>query len=422
MVRTVLDDRHDLLLLIAGAGMAIMLGLLVVRAPVLALIGVGGLAVMAAAVRFGALAFAGAALALLPWLVVMEGVAPAQIATLIAAGATGALLWCALPLGFERPLVPIAAAGFLALVMINLALANEGEQYTQAAKYIVFASLAVAVSTNAARELLPTMKTPLLISSGAAMAFHLLAIAAGLGGGGSDSYYDAGEQLGLAADGPHALALLATIVAAAGLTVRRTWMQIALFGLGVVPALLTGVRSALVAIVVVLAIYLVQSGMRMRTVVVFVSIIAIAVVSGALDVVTARFASESGEFSSFESAGSGRGLIWTVAIEGWQASGPFAWVFGAGLKSVVEFEIAALASGFVGHSDVVEVLVQLGVLGFAAWALLWFGLLRSGLSAIVLLPILMFGIVNGTLEYVAALTVGLCLAAACEGPREPDAA
>jgi hypothetical protein len=261
-----------------------------------------------------------------------------------------------------------------------------------------------------------------LISAAAAMAFHLLAIAAGLGGDSGDSYYDAGEQLGLAADGPHALALLATIVAAAGLTVRRTWMQICLFGLGAVPALLTGVRSSLLAIALVLLIYLIQSGVRPRTVVVFVGIVAIAIVSGAVDVVTARFASESGEFSSFESAGSGRGLIWTVAIEGWQASGPFAWVFGAGLKSVVEFEVAALASGFVGHSDVIEVLVQLGVLGFLAWALLWFGLLRAGLAAIVLLPILVFGIVNGTLEYVAALTFGLSVAAACADPRESDAA
>jgi O-antigen ligase len=251
------------------------------------------------------------------------------------------------------------------------------------------------------------------------MVVHLLVIAAGIGNE-SASYYDAGEKLGLAADGPHALALLATIVAAAGLTVRRTSFQIALFGLGLVPALLTGVRSALLAIAVVLVVYLVQSRVRLRAVVVLVAIVAIAVVSGAADVVTARFASESGEFSSFSSAGSGRGLIWTVAIEGWQAAGPFAWIFGAGLRSVVDFEVAALASGFVGHSDVIEVLVQLGILGFIAWVALWVGLLRAGLAAIILLPILVFGIVNGTLEYVAALTLGLCLAAACADQREPD--
>jgi O-antigen ligase len=92
------------------------------------------------------------------------------------------------------------------------------------------------------------------------------------------------------------------------------------------------------------------------------------------------------------------------------------------LRSVVEFEVAALASGFVGHSDVIEVLVQLGIVGFVSWLALWLGLLRAGLAAIVLLPILVFGIVNGTLEYVAAITLGLCLAAACADPREPGAA
>jgi O-antigen ligase len=264
------------------------------------------------------------------------------------------------------------------------------------------------------------LKTPLLASCAAAMVVHLLVIAAGIGE--SESYYDAGEKLGLAADGPHALALLATIVAAAGLTVRRTELQIALFALGLVPALLTGVRSALLAIAVILVVYLVQSRVRMRAVVVLVAIAAIAVVSGAADVVTARFASESGDFSTFSSAGSGRGLIWTVAIEGWQAAGPFAWVFGAGLRSVVGFEVAALASGFVGHSDVIEVLVQLGIVGFVSWLALWVGLLRAGLAPIVLLPILVFGIVNGTLEYVAAITLGLCLAAACADRPAPGAA
>jgi hypothetical protein len=419
-VRQVLDERRELLV-VGGAAMAAMaLGMMVVRSPLLALVGIGALGVAVTALRFGALAFAGAALALLPWLVVMEGVAPALLGTLTAAGATGALLWCAFPLRFDSPLVPAAGAAFVAIVAINAALASDGEQLTQAAKYIVFATLAVTVSSVSARELMPSLKIPLLASCAAAMVVHLLVIAAGLGE--SESYYGTGEKLGFAADGPHALALLSTIVAAAGLTVKRTELQIALFALGLVPALLTGVRSALLAIAVILVVYLVQSRVRLRAVVVLVAIAAIALVSGAADVVTARFAAESGDFSSLSSAGSGRGLIWTVAIEGWQAAGPFAWIFGAGLRSVVEFEVAALASGFVGHSDVIEVLVQLGIVGFVSWLALWLGLLRAGLAAIVLLPILVFGIVNGTLEYVAAITLGLCLAAACADRREPGAA
>jgi hypothetical protein len=90
-----------------------------------------------------------------------------------------------------------------------------------------------------------------------------------------------------------------------------------------------------------------------------------------------------------------------------------AWIWGAGLRATVEFELAALATGLVGHSDVVEVLVQLGVIGLAAWAAIWIGVLRSGLTPIIVLPMIAFGVVNGSLEYLPALALGLFLAAAC---------
>lgn len=413
-MHVVADGRRELAILAGGGMAAVLVGLLVVRSPVLAVLALGGLAVTVAALRFGLLAFSGAALALLPWLVITESVAPALLGTLAAAAAAGGLLVCALPLRWDSPLVPIGAAVFVVVTVGQATFASDNEQLTQAAKFFVFAAIALALTSTGGRELMPTLKKPLLVSCLAAMVVHLMVIAAGIGT--SAEYYDAGEKLGLAADGPHAVALLATVVAAAGLTVRDTRLQIAFFALGAVPALLTGVRSALLAIAVLLLIYVFQSRSKGRALLVLAGVGLVAVMSGAADVVTARFASEAGEFSSFENVGSGRGLIWTVAIEGWQASGPLAWVFGAGLRSVVEFEVAALSAGFVGHSDVIEVLVQLGVVGFVAWAAIWAGLLRAGLAAVVLLPILAFGIVNGTLEYVAALTFGLCLAGACAGP------
>lgn len=414
------DLRRELAVLTGGGLAACVLGLLVVRSPVLAALALGALAVTVAALRFGLLAFSGAALTLLPWMVITEGVAPALVGTLLAAAAAGGLLVCALPLRWDTPLVPLGVAIFLVAVLAQAVFASDGEQFTQAAKLVVFAAIALALTSTGAREFMPSLKPTLLASCLAAMVVHLMVIAAGLGT--SAEYYDAGEKLGLAADGPHALALLATVVAAAGLTVRDTRLQIAFFALGAVPAMLTGVRSALLAIAVLLVVYLLQSRSKARALAVLGGVGLVALVSGAAGVVTARFASEAGEFSSFESVGSGRGLIWTVALEGWEASGPAAWAFGAGLKSVVEFEVAALGSGFVGHSDVIEVLVQLGVVGLVGWVAIWIGLLRAGLAAVVVLPILAFGVVNGTLEYVAALTFGLCLAAACAPARARAAA
>jgi hypothetical protein len=119
--------------------------------------------------------------------------------------------------------------------------------------------------------------------------------------------------------------------------------------------------------------------------------------------------------SSFAAAGSGRGLIWTVALEGWESAGAVAWAVGAGFRSVVEFEIAALGTGLAGHSDLVEVLVTLGIVGLISWAALWAALFRSGSAPLVLLPVLLFGLANGTLEYVAAFTFGISVAAACAG-------
>jgi hypothetical protein len=420
-----LDDRLDALALSGALLAAVLMGLMVARSPTLVAAATAALVVAVTGVRFGALGLAVPPLLILPWMVVLEGVAPALLGTLCAAAGTGALLLAVLPLRYEGMLVPVAAFAFVLVILGHAIFAVDSEQYTQAAKFLVFPGIVLAVTSARARELMPKLRVPLLASCIAAMTVHLLVIAAGLGN--SSDYYGAGERLGFAADGPHALALLATVVAAAGLTVRNTWMQIAFFTLGAVPAMLTGVRSALLGIVLILAIFLWQSRSRLQAAVVLGAIGALAVATGAVDVVLARFAEESGEYGSFAEVGSGRGLIWTVAINGWEAAGAGAWLVGAGLRSVADFEVAELGKGFVGHSDLIEVLVQLGLVGFGGWLALWVGLLRHGLAAIVLLPVLVFGVVNGTLEYVAALTFGICVAAACANsewrrPRARDSA
>ena len=83
------------------------------------------------------------------------------------------------------------------------------------------------------------------------------------------------------------------------------------------------------------------------------------------------------------------------------------------MRSIADAQLEEFAAAFVGHSDVIEVGVQLGVVGLLGWLLIWLGLLRARLSAFVLLPIATYAVISGTIEFVAPLTVGLVLAAAC---------
>lgn len=399
----------------AAALLAALLGVLIARMPLLAGIVLIALGLSVAVMRYGAVGAVVPAFAALPWLVVLEGKIPHAAGTAVAAVAVGALLFYVAPLTYRSPLVPASAAVFLAIVLVHAVYVTDGEQAIQAAKYAVFAATVLAVGSDRARELLPPLKTPVLASCLLAMVFHLGVIAAGAGA--SSTYYEVGEKLGFAADGPHALALMGMIVAAAGLTVERTWMQLSFFALGALPVALTGVRSALLGLVVILVIYVIQSPNRRRALLVLGSVVAIGLAAGGLDVLSARFSAHPDEFSSVATAGSGRGEIWRIAFDAWGAAGPSAWAFGTGLRSILEFELAALGTELVGHSDIVEVLVQLGVVGFAAWLALWLGLLRAHLRAIVLLPILTFAMVNGSLEYVAPLAAGLFLAAVCVDTR-----
>jgi hypothetical protein len=62
---------------------------------------------------------------------------------------------------------------------------------------------------------------------------------------------------------------------------------------------------------------------------------------------------------------------------------------------------------------VIEVGVQLGVLGFAGWVTMWLVLLADAtLSRIMLVPIVVYATINGAIESTAPLVVGMFLAAA----------
>lgn len=169
-----------------AAAMAVLFGVLVARSPLFGVLAIASFGVAAAALRVGLLAFAVPALMLLPWFVILEGVAPPLVGTLIAAVGAGSLLLCVTPLRFESPLVPFAAFGFVVVVLVNAIFVTDPDQLVQAAKYLVFVAVAIAVSSVGAADLMPKLKMPLLGSCLAAMTVHLLLIAAGVGS--SSSY------------------------------------------------------------------------------------------------------------------------------------------------------------------------------------------------------------------------------------------
>jgi hypothetical protein len=410
--------RGPVPLLAGAAALAALISVLSVGSPILAALALGMIAVSVAVVRFGMVAVVVPSFGLLPWLVILEGKLPGELGTFTAAIAAGSLLVMVSPLRFSSILIPVAAFWWVAIVLGHAIFSTEFEQVIQACKYMVFPAVALAVTSEGGREILPKLKWPVLGSCIAAMVFHLGVIAAGLGA--TSTYYEAGEKLGFAAEGPHALALMSMIIAAAGLTAPRVHQRIVFFALGAVPAALSGVRSALLGLAVALGVYLWRTPKKVQVVGVLLGILVVAFATGALDVVGARFGRHPGEFSSFSSAGSGRGEIWTVAFNAWNEAGISGWLFGTGLRSIPGFELKALGSELVGHSDIVEVLVQIGFFGFCAWAAIWIGLLRARLQPIVLLPIVAFGFVNGSLEYVAPLSAGIFLAGACVDPPAPS--
>jgi len=343
--------RGELLPAGLAAAAAVLIGALAVKSPVAAGLLIGAFGVGIAVARLGVFAAAAAAFALLPWLVIFEGVLPGQLGTLAASGGAAALVVVVWPLEFESKLLPVACFFFMAVATGHLCFATAQDEYIQWAKEVVFAVMALATTSVRGQQLMPRFKVPVFGSCIAAMVVHGAIIGAGLGAIGT--YYDAGERLGFTGEGPHPLALMTMVIAVAGLCVNKNAWKIVLFALGAVPSALTGVRSALLGLAVGLFTFIFKSDVKLRAFVVLGLIAVVAYATGALDVVTSRFADNAKEFSSLSSAGSGRGEIWTIALNAWNAAGPVAWVFGTGLRSIPKFELAEMGKELIGHSDIV---------------------------------------------------------------------
>ncbi len=417
MIARLSSPRFEPIYLLAAAT-AVLAGALVAKAPPAGIGLVALICAAAVAIRLTRLGIVELSLGALPWLVIFDALMPSLLKTFVATVAAAAMLWLAVPLRYQRYLGPVVAVLFIVVLFAHVLFATETDQYTQFAKFLVFPAICLAVLSERGQEELPKARNFLLASCLAAMVVHLGIVGAGLGQTGTK--YEIGEKLGFGRGILHEMALTFVVIAAAGLvSSKRILLQASFFALGAVPALLTGVRSALLALLVVVLIFVVRSHLSRRSLATVLVILIAAMASGGIQIVQNRFNQESKQETSLSSAGSGRGEIWKAAAEPWWNAGPPQWLFGTGLRSIEKQELRDLGKVFIGHSDLVEVGVQLGIVGFALWALLWFALLRSPLENILLVPLIVYSVVNGSIEYVAPTALGLAFAAACRPPPEP---
>jgi hypothetical protein len=159
------------------------------------------------------------------------------------------------------------------------------------------------------------------------------------------------------------------------------------------------------------------SGARGRNILLIGVVVGAVLVSGVSNVLVQRFDREQqlGQFSSFDSLGSGRGGIWTTALHAWYDGSPGNWVIGSGLRSVDAIEQQATGNAVTGQSDLIQAGVELGLVGLAGLTLIWWTLIARARSKLPLLVLLPFALFNGALEYGAPLMVALLLTVAPRG-------
>jgi hypothetical protein len=402
--------------LVAAAGAAVGIGAVGARWPVAGLSLAAALAIFAVATRISLLGVVQFLLALVPWLLVFDAFIPPLTRTFVVGAAAVGVLALSVPLRYTRVLGPVSAAVFAAVIIAHAAGATDLEQFQKLAKFLIFPILAAAVLSKRGQEVLPQVRNIVVASGLAALTVHLVIVTAGLGEQGYR--YGVGEKIGFGPEIPHELALLAVVMAAAGLTMsERVLPRAGLFALGVLPALMTGVRSALVGIALILIVMLYQSRFSGRALAVVALVATVALATGAQAAITERLSSDVESGASFQGLSNQRSDIWGVAFDSWWSPGPGTWLIGTGPDSIPIAVERELGQALIGHSDIVEILVELGAIALVAWLLLWFALFRGGLNPILLIPVAVYAVVNGAIGYAAPMALALVLAAACRSPE-----
>jgi hypothetical protein len=394
----------------AAALLAVGVGVGTPLSPLAAELLVAAVLMAAIFVCFDVLGVAVALTGTLPWLVVTSDLLPRLTVTFVAGATAGAILLVAAPKNNRSHaslILRIGIVAFVTPILISLAREGPGPGTTQAAKYAVFPIMAVVlVEATNSRDLV-RLRTVALWSSVGAVTVNLML---GLTGVANTKYYGTGEILGIGSE--HALALLAGCVTAATLASSISLAWSPAIAASAVATVATGVRSTLPGLVVVAAVRMFSARVRLRVMAIVGLAIAGVFVSGAAHVVEARFrkGQSLGEFSSFSSFGSGRGSIYEAAVRGWWHSSPIDWIFGTGLRTILDIEQKALGQPFVGHSDIIDVGVQLGIVGLIGLLLIWFMVFSQAQSKLPLVVLASFGLINGVLELNGSIVIGMLLA------------
>jgi len=409
-------------------GPALVLGAGVAHDPLLAylvvavFLGALGLA-LAGVDRFTTLV-----LAALPWLIVLMGVTPRLTLTL---GTTFAVL---LLIASRPPYSDVSSVSWIGVMLFLLPLLGHviesasPEQVIVAAKLSLFPAVVLIASSRAARARLLSTRPLLLASAVGAMATQAAVSILHIGPSGNyysaGTYSKAGVALGLTPDAPHEMALLGVIVSVACLlTIRDIRWRVTAAAVAATPALATGVRSAVVALMLALVLLILKARLRASMLLTIAAIATVVVFSGVASIVFARFqqGQAAGEYSSIEAAGSGRGAVEATALRQWLASGLSGVTVGTGLGSVAESEQRRYGVSVGAQNDPLAVLVELGVMGVIGWLLLWLALVRAKVNWLVLVPIASYSLTNGDMQYVGALVFGIVIAVACSSPRDTTA-
>ncbi len=211
-------SREALPLLVAAAA-AVSVGGLVTRWPLVGISLAAALALFAAATRISLLGAVQFLLALLPWMLVFDAFIPPLTRTFVTAAAAAGVLCLSVPLRYRKVLGPASAAVLAATILAHAAGATDVEAFTKLAKFMIFPILAAAVLSKRGQEVLPQVRNVVVASGLAALTVHLLVVTAGLGERGYR--YGVGEKIGFGPEIPHELALLAVVMAAAGLSMTE---------------------------------------------------------------------------------------------------------------------------------------------------------------------------------------------------------
>ncbi len=358
--------------------------------------------------------FTAIVVASLPWLVTLNTLIPKLTLTFTAA--LSALLLLSLTKRYTlKGILWLGPPLFLLIILFAAIKSETEEQLIEAAKYSIFPLMALVVASPTNREWLISKRLVFIYSGVTAMAAQGVIILLHIGSTGTK--YGVGEQLGFATQNPHELALVgATLAIACLITIRDTRWRLATAAIALTPALATGVRSGVVSIAVSLLVLAIRTRLRLSIVISAIVLCAIIIFSGVGTIIVKRYERDQakGEFSSISTAGSGRGGLWTTILSSWSDSGTARIFVGDGFRSVERIEEQHLFKRvFIAQSDFIGVLAELGIIGLIAWLLTWLTIISAKVNWILLLPLGIYALLDGSLEYVGATVFCIALAGAC---------